>query len=180
MDDLGEVGVLNDLQIVGFSRPFVGHRADLGHTVMIKYPRVGPGVLNAFACGGNATAEFASDHDGLQLGLGKIHAFLSSHLGQSQRVCGSAAQNGDLIFQKNAQTGGAGEAAAEETKATHLRSGLVGHPEPDEWPEGKCKEHAVLARDSGGVIDGLPAFKHALPTLGRVQPAEGLPVVPLV
>ena len=57
MDDLGEVGVLNDLQIVGFSRPFVGHRADLGHTVMIKYPRVGPGVLDAFACGGNAAAD---------------------------------------------------------------------------------------------------------------------------
>ena len=161
------------MQHAGADGTFKGHRAGLGHAVVIAHACAGPKAGDALAHRRHGAAWFARDEDGSHTRGAEIDAFLRRHFRQMQRIGGRAAQHGGAVVQDGADTRGAAESAAGQAAATHLQGGFKGEPEAQERPEGEREEHGVALHDARGAQHDLPVPQHHVPALRRVEPVEG-------
>lgn len=163
------------MKCAGICRAGIGHGANLGHPVMIENLRVLPVRLQPLAGGWNAATRFTCHEDFPNRCLRQVEPLLHRHLGEMQRVGGSAAEHGGLMIDQHAEPRHGAEPAAGQGEAAESSGRLEGGPETEEGTEREGEEHPIVPGDARSLKNPGPVSEHPVPALGGVQPADRCP-----
>jgi len=174
IDDLGEVGFLDEDEVTRLAGDLVADGADLGHAVVIIDAGI-PQLLDAGADLGDAATGLSGDEDLVHAqGEALDAAGLTDHLTEAQGIRRCAAEGGGAIAGHRFQACLAGKPAAGDDEVVAC-GGLEGGPEAEEGAEGEGEEDAVAtANQICAHEDTPPAGEHGLPTVHGVEPGHGL------
>ena len=155
-------------------RTFIGHRAHLGHAVMIPDASLRPKLLQPGSDGRKTASRFSSHNNGSQSKVLSVKPLLSRDLSQAQGISWGAAQNRALVIHQRLD-------AVSVVMPPPERQNI-----PRFWADSKAsrtqekdqrKRQRRLDPHSkpGGSINTIPSLQHGMPAFRRIQPPHGSP-----